>query len=40
LARYRVLAQALLQRALQVLAWVPLQLAKRLHKARLLGRSG
>jgi hypothetical protein len=40
LARYRVLAQALLLRALQVPERVPLHWAKRLHRARLPGRSG
>jgi hypothetical protein len=40
LARYRVLAQALLRRALQVPERVPRHWAQRLHKARLLGRYG
>jgi valine--pyruvate aminotransferase len=40
LARYRVLVQALLRRALQVPEWVPLHCAQRLHRARLAGQSG
>jgi hypothetical protein len=40
LARYRVLGQALLRRALQALERALLHWAKRRHKVRLLGRFG